>query len=86
MDDNGEHITPVAAPIKNAENRDLAAAIVNLVFVYKHNAEVLEELYTELCEMAGAAPKPWRWKLVASQEESLQQIGLHVAGLRAVVS
>lgn len=78
--------TVIAAPIKISENRELAAAVADLVFEARAHTVGLRALYEEVCEMEHAVPKTWGIKLIEAYERHEARTRQQILSLRTVVS
>jgi hypothetical protein len=77
-----DETTPIVVPIKNADNRGLAAVVANFVLEGKAHFVALRGLYEELCTMEHKVPQSWSAKLAEEQERHIQMTQLQIPELR----
>jgi hypothetical protein len=78
-------VTPVMTPIKNPENRTLAAVIADLVLEARQHTNGLRTLYQQICLMDGAVPRSWGMQLVEEKERHLDRETQQLESLRLVL-
>ena len=83
--DSDENITPVTTPIKNPENRGLAAVVADLVLEARQHTVGLRALYAQICLMDGAVPRSWGIQLIEEKERHLERETQQLESLRLVI-
>ena len=79
--------TPTPAPVAVGcdGNRELLAAVCNLLMEAREHTRGLEALYYSLRELKDAAPKSWGHRLVEEFRRHEEQTARNLVGLQALV-
>ena len=71
--------------IKDPGNRELVTFLGNMVIETRHQFVTLRSLYDLLRDMTGRPPIDWQHQLLTSQEQHIDRVTEHVAGLKTAL-
>ncbi|HEV3059702.1 MAG TPA: hypothetical protein VGY48_15735 [Vicinamibacterales bacterium] len=81
-----DNITPVTTPIKNPDNRALAAVVADLVLEARQHMVGLRALYVSICLAENIVPRSWGMQLAEEKERHIAREAQQLASLRTVIA